>query len=174
MRTCPLCYCKLPYSSAEQICMKTAFVWRMRCSQKAYSHLQNARKLLQLSRALLESQIFGGFSASELEALCFQKSNCDWSYDCLNIHGFDYSWRMSSLYMFESTWFVASFPGSHSKFLLHSFSHTVPAMAVNIFSIHRAQGGKLKPSVLCFLIVVVISRKSFYFMKISSPRSNMW
>lgn len=115
-------------------------------------------KSLQLSRALLESQILGGFSASELEVVSFQGSNSDWSYCCMNINGFDYPSRMSSLYMFEGTWLVASFPGSRSKFLLCSFFHTVHAVVMNILCIHHAQGNKPNlPVIQDFLMVVEVS-----------------
>ena len=122
MKTGALCCCKLPYSSAEQIFMKTAFVWRMSYSWKTYSHLQNARKIFTAFKSSSWiSNIWRFFSASELEALSFQDSNSGWSYCCMNINGFDYSSRMSSLYMLKSTWPMASFPGSQSEFLLHSF-----------------------------------------------------
>lgn len=62
MRTSPLCCCKLPYNNAGQIVMsEIAFVWKINYCEKAYPHLQSARKKkksLQLSGALPESQIY--------------------------------------------------------------------------------------------------------------------
>lgn len=132
-------------------------------------------KSLQLYRAALGSQMLGGFSASELgEALSIQESNSDWIYCYMKINGFDYSSRMSSLYMFKTTWLVAWFPESQSKRILHSFFHTARAAAVNIFSICRARGNKPKPSLLWHLLVVIVtSRKIFFFREIRSPRSNV-
>lgn len=144
MRTSPLYCCKLPYNRAGQIVMKIAFVWKMNCSQKAYPHLQSARKIksLQLSRALPESQTY---LKVFLRPFRTGTMNWNWGYFCMNINGFDYS-RMPSLYMFKSTWLVASFPGSQWKFLLHSFPHTAYRVAMSIFSICHAQGDNPKPS----------------------------
>lgn len=161
--------------------MKVAFCLRNELQSKGILHLQKARKTITVFKNsswitytwIFYFYFYFFFCHSVEGHLSFQDPSSDWIYQSMNVNSMIILQNVLILHVWKHM--TCGFIPMVTVKTIFAFLFPQSAWSGSkLFQFSACPRNKMKPLVLqYFFMVVVIASKSFYLMKISSPRNNI-